>query len=329
MLPGRSPLGQLFGRLGWTLLLFAISCALLYIERDGLRDSRGTPVNLLGVLYFAVVTVTTIGYGDIVPVSDPARAMIAFGITPLRIAIWLIVLSTTYEFVFRRALETMQFSRLRRAMKDHTIICGFGVKGRSAADELLRRGVVADSIVVIDRDSEALAQASQRNIVAIRGDASSEQTLRQAGVSRAANIIVAPHSDESCVLICLTARDLAPKARIVAAAREDENVRLVERSGADSVIAPSTSGGRLLAAATESPWAAELINEIFVHGHGADLFDYAVTSEDVGRRALELESIAGSLILGVRTADETLPYSRAHSRTLAKGDIVIVYRPAK
>ena len=61
VLPSKSPGAQLLARLGWTLLLFAIACTLLYLERDGLRDSRGTPVDLLGVLYFAVVTVTTIG----------------------------------------------------------------------------------------------------------------------------------------------------------------------------------------------------------------------------------------------------------------------------
>lgn len=328
VLPEKNPLGQLAARMLWTLALFALACVLLFLERDGLRDTRGGAVDFLGVVYFAVVTVTTIGYGDIVPDSNAARAMITFGITPLRIAIWLIVLSTAYEFTLKRTVQSIQFSRIRRFMKGHSIICGFGVKGRAAADEMLRRGTPPEAILVIDTDPAALKHASQRGITGILGDAASEDTLREAAAPQATNIIVVPHGDETCVLVCLTARDLAPNARIVASAREDENVRLIERSGADTVIAPSTSGGRLLAAATESPISARLLSELSIHGIGADIFDYTVPVEEAGQRPSQVPKLAGCLILGVRSGTKTLPFGRSGGRPLEAGDIVVVLRPA-
>lgn len=326
--PTKRPMQTLLARMFWALALVVVAWVLLWFQRDGLHDSAGGDVGAMDVLYFTIVTVTTLGYGDIVPATPEARAMVAFGITPLRIAIWLILLSTAYELLLRRSIEIFDMKKLHRSLKDHFVICGFGVKGRSAAAELLKRGIETGSIVVIDKDSAALEGATALGLTGIRGDASTERALRDAAIEKATQAIVVPDRDEACVLICLTIHDIAPHVNIIAAAREDENVRLIRGSGAQVVIAPAASGGRLLAAASTSPYAASMMEELYEYGRGADIYDYPVTLEDIGKTAPEVEALHGRLILAVQSGDQSIRQPAAQSHGLKIGDVVIVFSPA-
>lgn len=315
-------------RMLWASALVLLAWALLWMQRDGLRDTGGGKVGGMDVLYFTVVTVTTLGYGDIVPATAEARAMVTFGITPLRIAIWLILLSTAYELVLRRSIESIQMNQLQRSLKDHFVICGFGVKGRSAAAELLQRGIAASAIVVIDKSLVALESVSAMGLTGVLGDAATEQSLRDVVIEKAKQAIVVPNSDESCVLICLTIHDIAPSVNIIAAAREDENVRLIRNSGAQVVIAPAASGGRLLAAASTSPYAASMMEELYEHGRGADLDDYAVVMDDIGKTCSDVERLQGRLVLAVQSGDRNIRHKEAQTHVLKQGDVVIVFSPA-
>jgi len=315
-------------RMTWAVAIVLVAWGMLWLQRDGLRDTGGGEISGLDVLYFTIVTVTTLGYGDIVPATAEARAMVAFGITPLRILILLILLSTAYELVLRRSIEYIEMKNLHRSLKGHFVICGFGVKGRSAAIELLERGVAKSDIIVIDKDPAALESVARVGLTGIRGDATSERSLRDAAIETAAQAIVVPNRDEACVLICLTIHDIAPKVNIIAAAREDENVRLIRNSGAQVVISPAAGGGRLLAAASTSPYAASMMEELYEHGRGADIYDYPVKAEDVGKTAPELESLQGLLVLAVQSGDRSIRHRDVVSHKLKTGDIVIVFSPA-
>ncbi len=325
-LGSQDPVKALLQRVLLVVVIIGLAWLMLWVERDGLADSRNLPVGPFDVLYFAIVTLTTLGYGDIVPVSPEARAIISFGITPLRIMVWVILLSTAYELVLRRSIEKYEMEKLKRSLKNHVIICGFGVKGRSAVKELAERGTPLDQIIVIDRDQKTVDEATRLGATFIYGNAASEQILRDAAVEKAAEAIVVPNNDEACVLICLTIKELAPNIKIRAAAREDENVKLIRRSGADTVIAPSVSSGRLLASATSSPYSTELLEELFEHGRGADIVDVQVAAEDLGKKPGELARLEGKLVLGVHTVEgKIIPFRKAASRPLEKGDVVIVY----
>lgn len=329
-LADKNPLRSILRRLLVVLGLIALAWLMLWLERGGLRDSRGTPLSPLDVLYFAVVTVTTLGYGDIVPVSNEARAMITFGITPLRLLTFLVFLSTAYELVLRRSVELLEMEKLKRSLNGHTLVCGFGVKGRTAVQELLRRDVPASQIVVLDIDPKAADEANRLGVAFYHGTASSERTLKDVAVEKAAHAIVVPNNDEACVLIVLTMRELSPRIRIGAAAREEENVKLIKRSGANTVIAPSVDGGRLLASSTSSPLATDIVHELLEHGAGADIIDYTVMASDVGKTPSAVPALKDSIILGVLTAaGERVGARRAATRKLEAGDVVIAYLDAE
>lgn len=312
------------------VLILALAWLMLWLARDGLKDNGGHPLGVLDVLYFSVVTVTTLGYGDIVPVSPAARAIITFGITPLRIIVWILLLTTAYEFVLRRSIERLEMKNLHRSLNGHVVICGFGVKGRSAVKELLERGTLPGQIIVIDQTQSALEEANRLGVNFLLGNAASEQTLRDAAIEKAGHAIVVPNNDEACVLICLTIRELAPKVKIRAAAREDENVKLIRRSGADTVIAPSVSGGRLLASATSSPWSTDVMEELFEHGRGADMYDMKIDDGHIGRTPGEIGAKEGFLVLAVRTRDgQMLGFQEALNRPLEQDDTIVVFSPPK
>ncbi len=327
-LPAESPWRGLGLRVLAILVLTVLVWLLLWMQREGIRDNRDGSLSPLDLLYFAVVTITTVGYGDIVPVSNWATGIVTFAITPIRVVIWLVFLTTAYDLLLRRSIEALHLSRLRKSMKGHTIICGFGVKGRAAAEELLSRGVPASNLLVVERDPDALELAAGMGLTAIRGDATRERHLVEAGIGGAAHVIVAPNSDSDCVLICLTARDLNPMVTIVAAAREDENVRLVERSGASVVIAPSVAGGRLLAASTESPSSAAFLEELLDHGRGAEIDDYSVQPGDFGKAARDVASGHGAVALSLRRGSERLTFGDTQSATVQSGDVLILLRPS-
>lgn len=330
-LPGESTWPALLRRLALAIGLIGAVSLLLWIDRDGLRDTAhpNEPIRFSGVLYFTVVSLTTVGYGDIVPVTEGARLINAILLTPIRIFLWALFLGTAYELsVLRfRLREEYQMRSLRERLSDHVIVCGFGVVGRSVVAELLAHGHPKDGIVVIDPDETAIEEAVARDLVAIRGDASSESILQAAAIEKAAYVLAAPHRDDACVLISLTVRNLNPKTHLVAAAREEENVKLLYRAGANLVVAPSVSGGRLMATAVRQEAVPHVLEDLLSFGHGLDVGEHVVGAEEAGRPAHQLGALTGKLVLEVTRGDERVPFSACADLPLAAGDVVVYLDP--
>ncbi len=171
------------------------------------------------VIYFTMITITTVGYGDIVPVSDAARLIDAFFVTPVRIFVWFMFLGTAYQLVFQRLIEEWRMTRLQRDLQGHVVLCGFGHSGSIAASELLLRGWKPEEVVVIDPDANEVQRAADRGFIGMHGDASSEELLKVAAVDRASSVIVSVGRDDTTVLVVLTVREIAKQVRIDRAGR--------------------------------------------------------------------------------------------------------------
>ena len=263
------------------LLLFVTFVA--WLGRDGYRDNNGTPVGFMDALYYATVSITTTGYGDITPVTDGTRLATTLLVTPARIIFLIILVGTTIEVLAARTRTAVRERVWRRHLNDHTIVIGFGTKGRAAVEVLMARGVESEKIVVIDNDADAIEDATRSGFTGIHGSAGRQAVLEAAGVREAASVIVATDTDEAAVLVTLTARELDPDATIVAAAREEENVHLLKQSGADSVILSSGAAGRLLGQAVHSPQTVEVLEDLLNVGEGLDLVEREVGTEQAGR----------------------------------------------
>jgi len=325
--PARSPWETLLRRLALAVALIAIVTLVNWLTRDGLRDNSHPDqrLNLGTVFYFTIVSMTTLGYGDVVPVSDGARLLNAVLLTPARIFILLLFVGTAYELTQLRTRyrEEYRMQQLRERLRGHTIICGFGVKGRAIASELLAHGGRCEEIVVIDPTEEASAEAAAQGFISLRGDAASEALLHAAVVEHAAYVLAAPNRDDACALICLTVRSLAPGAWLVASAREEENIKLLYRSGANLVVSPSLSGGRLMGAAVRQRAVPLFLEDLLSFGRGVDAAEHEVTAQEVGQPARTLPALADTLILGVQRGDCRFTFNEIGDLALEQGDLVV------
>jgi voltage-gated potassium channel len=239
--------------------------------------------------------------------------------------LWALFLGTAYELTLLRLRfrEERQMRELHDRLRDHVVVCGYGVKGRAIVDELVAHGQPRDAIVAIDPEEAAVARAAKEGLVALRGDASSEALLRAAAVEKAGHVLVAPNRDDACVLICLTVRSLAPDARVIASAREEENVKLIYGAGADLVIAPSVSGGRLMGAAVRQEAVPHFLEDLLTFGHGLAMAEREVRPEEQGRLVADLPDLAGALVLGVSRGREHCPFQRLGTFPLEPGDRIV------
>ncbi|MBW0091836.1 potassium channel family protein [Pseudonocardia sp. KRD-184] len=295
-----TPLMSLLRRLAIAFGALAATALIVYFGRDGYVDNNaeGSPISLLDAFYYSTVSVSTTGYGDIVPVTDTARLWTTVAVTPLRLIFLITFVGTTVELLTERSRQSFRIERWRSRLRDHTIVVGYGTKGRAAVETLLGDDKSPDDIVVVDTDRAQLDAASALGLVTITGNATRSSVLRIAGVAQASALIVATNRDDTAVLVTLTARELAPKLRIVAAVRESENVHLLRQSGANSVIVSAETAGRLLGAATTSPNVVEVVEDLLTPDAGFAISEREVEDSELGGSPRHLSDIVLAVVRG-------------------------------
>ena len=156
-----SPLASLLRRLAIALGALVLTALIVYFGRDGYRDANSdTPLSLADAFYYATVSVSTTGYGDIVPVSETARLITTIVVTPLRLIFLITFVGTTVELLTERSRQSFRIERWRSRVRDHTVVVGYGTKGRAAVETLLGDGAEPSGIVVVDTDRTQLDAAS-------------------------------------------------------------------------------------------------------------------------------------------------------------------------
>lgn len=321
-----SPVAALLRRLAIAVGALLAAALIVYFSPAGsYRDGNGDgDVSFGDAVYYSTVSLSTTGYGDIVPVTAQARLITTVVITPLRLLFLIVFVGTTVELLTERSRQSFRIQRWRSHVRDHTVVVGYGTKGRAAVDTLLGDGVDPESIVVVDTDRRQLDAASAHGLVTVNGDATRAGVLRIAGVQQARALIVATNRDDTAVLVTLTARELAPKISIVASVRESENVHLLRQSGANSVIVSAETAGRLLGMATTTPKVVEVVEDLITPDAGFAISERPVEEDEVGGSPRHLPDI----VLGV-VRDGTLHRVDAPVvDALERGDRLLYVRKA-
>ncbi len=290
-----SPVRRIARRVLYALAALFAAVVIVYLDRDGYQDARNQPMTFLDCLYYATVSLSTTGYGDITPITERARLVNVLIITPLRVAFLIVLVGTTVESLTEASRQAAKIQRWRKKVRNHTIVVGYGTKGRTAVAAMIGDGVPPAEIVVVDTDQASLERASTAGLVTVRGDANKSDVLRLAGAQHAKAIVVATDSDPVAVLVTLTARELAPDAKIIAAVREAENRHLLLQSGADSVVVSSDTAGRLLGLATSKPAVVEMIEDLLTPHEGFAIAEREVEPKEIGGSPKHLTD----LVLGV------------------------------
>src|SRR3954453_11345012 len=305
------------------VVLVLTTVAIIYADRNGYRDVNNDGLTLLDCFYYAVVSLSTTGYGDITPATPDARLVNVLLITPARVLFLIILVGTTLEVLTDQYRNTLRVSRWRRKLKDDVIVCGYGTKGRGAVGALLETGYDKSRIVIVENREEALRQAAANNLVAIEGNATRSAVLIQADVKNAKAVIIATDSDEASVLISLTVRQLtAGQVRIIASVREQENAALLKQSGAHHVIVASAPAGRLLGLTTTTPPLIDVVEDLLTPGQGMALAMRSAERSEVGRNPRELQTLVVALI----RRGKVLPLGGQQSITIDTGDMLIYIR---
>nr|WP_199441572.1 potassium channel protein [Umezawaea beigongshangensis] len=310
--PTRAILKRVIGAL--TALFAAV--LIVYVDRDGYRDVSEDPLSFLDCVYYATVSLSTTGYGDITPVSPMARLVNVLVITPLRVLFLIVLVGTTLEVLTERSRQALRIQKWRTKVRNHVVVVGYGTKGRSAVAALLGDGVTPGGIVVVDTDQQSLDSASAIGLVTVHGSGTRNDVLRVAGVTKARAVVVAANRDDTAVLVTLTARELAPKAQIVASVRERENEHLLRQSGADSVVVSSETAGRLLGMATATPTVVDMVEDLLTPDSGLAISERDVEQHEIGGSPRHLPDI----VLGLVRAGKLYRVDAAEADSIEPGD---------
>jgi voltage-gated potassium channel len=293
--PFVSPTERIVRRIIYATLALFAAVMIVYLDRDGYRDAQENPLSFLDCLYYATVSLSTTGYGDITPLTPEARLINVLVITPLRVAFLIVLIGTTVETLTSQSRQALKIQRWRSRVRNHTVVIGYGTKGRTAVAAMVGDEVAPGDIVVVDESASALERAKSAGLVTVHGDATKSEVLRLASAQHAKSIIVATDDDASAVLVTLTAREIAPNAKIIAAAREAENQHLLKQSGADSTVVSSETAGRLLGIATQTPSVVEMMEDLLTPDAGFAIAEREVTPKEIGGSPRHLHDI----VLGV------------------------------
>ena len=306
--------------------LLALSAVIVYLGRSGYRDAAhpGRPLSVLASVYYATVTLSTTGYGDIVPVSDTARLVNTVLITPIRVIFLIVLVGTTLEVLTERTRMNWRNTRWRTKVTGQVIVVGYGSKGCAVIRTLSESGVQKRAIVVIDSLPEAVAEANAAGLAAVAGDGTRSEVLRTAQIGSARQVVIAVRRDDTAVLIALTARQLNPSATIAAAVRKKKKTGLFlldEWCRPRRLVLGRCRRAQMLAISTvRLAAAARVIADLLGQGRSLDLYERAVGEAEVGDSA---RAAAGAVIAVLR-GGEVLAADDPSAERLEKGDQLIL-----
>lgn len=311
---------QLLWRVLAVVGLIALAIAVHWYDRDGLKDNHDGVVDFLDIIYFTSISITTTGYGDIVPVTTEARMFDALIVTPIRIFVVLIFLGTAYNFVLKRTWERWQMRRIQQRLTGHMIVCGYGISNRQAVQELILRGTAPGSIVVIDCDEEALTEAEEAGCNVMLGDATRDQVLLDARIDTASAVIISAGRDDTSILMVLTARALRKDVPVSVVIRAQDNESIAHAAGASTVINPVSFTGLLLAGSTHGKHVADYLADLASVDGEVSLRERAATDADVGK---PLSALTTGIGVRLYRDGAALPLDAAARALIEPGDMIV------
>ncbi|MBE0643312.1 MAG: potassium channel protein [Bacteroidetes bacterium] len=283
---------------------------------------------LIDALYMTVITLGTVGYREVAPLSDPGKLFtILLIVGGIGTVAWAVGQSLEY-FINSLAVRRRRMERSIAKLEQHVIICGYGRIGRQVASQLRERKV---DFVIIERAQEMIEALDAMGFLAVDGNATDDAALIRARIDHASTIVATLPTNADNVYVVLSARNLNSDIRIVARASDATSARKLQQAGADKVISPYEIGGHYIANAVLRP-------------HVVNFMDVVNASRDDAAQSLEIEELGVSkacsyankklrdtdirsglniIVLAIRTPDGEFEYNPSPDTRLAPGCMLI------
>jgi voltage-gated potassium channel len=282
----------------------------------------------LDALYMTLITISTVGFQEVVELSTAGRVLTIF-IIVFGVGATLYTAATALEIGLERFLGGRW--RQRRMERDisrvdnHVIVCGFGRVGSQVWRALREEGSAS---VVIELDDTLAVRAEEEGALVVRGDATHDETLASAGIDRARSLVACVRSDADNLVIVLSAKTRRPALSIIARASEPSSEAKLKLAGADRVVAPQVVGAQRLAALASQPQLEEFV-DLILHGKLVELrieeIGVGASAPFAGRplRDSQIRERTGALVLAVEDEQGHLIFNPDPAHRLTPGNTII------
>ena len=284
--------------------------------------------------YMTVITVTTVGYREIHPMSRAGEVFTsALLLVGVGTALYTFTLAATIvvEGGWRARMAARRIIRMIDQLDQHFIICGFGRIGRVIAEEFRQQGI---SFVVVDRNPELVRRVTEAAMLGIEGDASRQEVLERVRIRRARGLVAAVGTDAENVYTILTARELAPDLFIVGRTESEDSERKLLRAGANRVISPYQIGGQQMAQMALRPAVVDFVKLATAAGNlelSMEQVKVGGGSSLAGRSLVEanLRQRFSVIVVGIQRSGGRIEFNPPPDALMQAGDdIVVLGRPS-
>jgi voltage-gated potassium channel len=319
----RTSFSRLRYRLTLVLILMIATMALgtfgfMIIEHQPMFDS----------FYMTLITVTTIGYGEMFPLSHHGRVfnsiLILTGNVMVLVAFG-VMTQTVIELELNQFFGKRRIKNMIDKLEGHVLICGYGRVGHGAAEELQASDV---PFVVIDSNEDRVEQAMKDGLLAVCADASRDETLIEVGIARARGLIATLGSDADNLFVILSAKGLNSRIQLTARIAEESSEGKMRRAGANFVFAPYNSTGHRMAQAIVRPHVAQFLdfaNHPMGMNVGIEQLQVSSRSAWVDRSLAEMQirKATGAIVLAIRKSEGQMHFNPSADDCIAVGDVLI------
>ena len=279
--------------------------------------------------YMTIITISTVGFAEIVPLSHAGRALtiiiiilgISVGAYTVGLLVRAFVEGELAKIVGRRIVQKHISS-----LKNHFIVCGFGRIGRIICSELAEDNI---DFVVIEQEPAIREEVENQRYLCIEMDATSEEALLAAGIMKAKGIATAVNSDANNVFITMTAKSLRPDIFVLARASEEKNEDKLFRAGASRVVSPYMIGARRMAQMLKKPTVVDFIDIAMMGSHlGLMMEEAKIGSKSnlIGKNLIDsqLRKDFGIIIVAIKKISGEMIFNPMPTETLEAGDVIVV-----
>lgn len=286
--------------------------------------------SLIDAIYMTVITVTTVGFGEVKPFTPEEKVFTIFLILT-SITLFGYAISTFSEYlVSGKLFDYFKHKKVEKKIAElngHTIVCGYGRNGKQAIVKLTNYN---KKFVIIERDKDIIESLELNDYLCIQGDATLDETLINAGIHKADNLITALPSDADNLFVVLTARQLNNNFKIISRASNESSYSKLKIAGADNVIMPDKLGGDHMASLVTTPDVIEFVDRLTIEGETTanleEIYVDDLPKKYVGKTILDLDlrKKTGCTVIGFRKTNKDYVINPEANSILLKGSHLIV-----